>query len=149
MLVEDCGLHSYVHEGIKPNGRILPKFKPYFSYHSAISLPSYSRRNPIMCQYWRVETLCGHSTLLAGPSCYLIYEQFQRINDPAEQGRHDLPFEIPNQCLPSRGNIRRGYVNNYCSWECRNNGFYAERRCGTHDARYGPGSERIGVGWRY
>jgi hypothetical protein len=103
----------------------------------------------IMCQYWRIESLCGHSTLMAGPSCYLIYEQLQRINDPAERAQYDVPFEIPEQCLPNRRNIRRRYVNDYCSWECRNNGLYAERRCGTNDARYGPGSERIGVGWRY
>jgi hypothetical protein len=95
-----------------------------------------------MCLYWRIESLCGHSTLLAGPSCYLIYEQLQRINDPAEQARYYIPFEIPDQCLPNQQNVRRRYVNDYCSWECRNNGLYADRRCGTHDAR-------IGVGWRY
>ncbi|KAE9372276.1 hypothetical protein N431DRAFT_439390 [Stipitochalara longipes BDJ] len=86
---------------------------------------------------------------MAGPSCYLIYEQLQRINNPDERAAYDLPFEIPDQCLPSRQNVRRRYVNDYCSWECRNNGLYADRRRGTHDARYGPGSERIGVGWRY
>ncbi|KAG0648674.1 hypothetical protein D0Z07_4833 [Hyphodiscus hymeniophilus] len=100
-----------------------------------------------MCQYYSISPLCGHRTLMAGPSCYLIYGQLQRINDPRES-RHSLPFEVPEQCMPNRRNIFIRYVQDYCSWECRNNGLYAER-CGAPGARFGPGSERIGVGWRY
>jgi hypothetical protein len=102
-----------------------------------------------MCYYWSIEFLCGHGTLLAGPNCYIIYDQLQRINDPAERARPGLPFEIPPGCLPNRWNIQRRNVNDSCSWECRNNSLFSDRRCGTRDARYGPGSERIGVGWRY
>ena len=102
----------------------------------------------IMCNYWLLERLCGHRVLLAGSSCNLIYEQLQRINDPAEQARLSLPFDIPPGCLPNPWNIQRRNVNEFCSWECRNNSPWGGRRCGTRDASYGPGSERIGVGWR-
>jgi len=101
-----------------------------------------------MCNYWSMEPLCGHRSLLAASNCYLLYDQLQRINDPTELSRHGLPFDMPHECLPSRRNIRRKYVNDYCSFECRNNGMYGGSRCGTRDARYGPGSERVGVGWR-
>lgn len=101
-----------------------------------------------MCNYWLLERLCGHRVLLAGSSCNLIYEQLQRINDPAEQARLSLPFDIPPGCLPNPWNIQRRNVNEFCSWECRNNSPWGGRRCGTRDASYGPGSERIGVGWR-
>lgn len=39
--------------------------------------------------------------------------------------------------MPNRGNIRTRYVDDYCSWECRNNGLHGERRCGEPGARYG------------
>lgn len=103
---------------------------------------------PKMCNYWSVESPCGHRTLLAGSNCYLIYAQLQRINDPTQQGQHGLPFEIPPGCMPNRRNVQHRYTGEFCSFECRNNALYGER-CGTRDARYGPGSERIGVGWRY
>lgn len=102
-----------------------------------------------MCKYYIIQRRCGHEYLLAGPNCYLIYEQLQRINDLAEWARQDLPFEIPEECLPNRRNIERRNVNSFCNWECRNNSPYGGGRCGTRDARYGQGSERIGVGWRY
>jgi hypothetical protein len=144
-------LHSYVLEDSHSKSRIL---RTGISNLTPTSKAQRPRHNTVkilhaMCQYWRIESLCGHSALMAGPSCYLIYEQLQRINDPAERTRYDLPFEIPQQCLPNGRNIQRRYVNDYCSWECRNNGLYADRRCGAPGARYGPGSERIGVGWRY
>ncbi|PQE33499.1 hypothetical protein CJF32_00003357 [Rutstroemia sp. NJR-2017a WRK4] len=102
-----------------------------------------------MCNYWSIEPLCGHRSLYAGSNCYLIYAQLARINDPREAARPGVPFDMPNSCLPNRWNVRPKYVNEYCSFECRNNARHAERRCGERDARYGPGSERIGVGWRY
>lgn len=109
-----------------------------------------SRAQPsTMCNYWSIEPLCGHRTLHAGSNCYLLFAQLNRINDPRELARPGLPFEVPHECLPNRWNVQPKYVNEYCSWECRNNGMYADRRCGERDARYGPGSERIGVGWRY
>ncbi|TVY47090.1 hypothetical protein LOCC1_G002479 [Lachnellula occidentalis] len=89
-----------------------------------------------MCNYWSIEPLCGHRTLFAGSNCYLLFDQLQRITDPTERARPGLPFEVPRQCLPHRANTTR-----------RNTALYAPR-CGTRDARYGPGSERIGVGWR-
>ena len=39
-------------------------------------------------------------------------------------------------------------MNDYCSYECRNNSLQADRRYGAKDAKFGPGNERIGVGWR-
>ncbi|PQE15604.1 hypothetical protein CJF30_00006013 [Rutstroemia sp. NJR-2017a BBW] len=102
-----------------------------------------------MCNYWSIEPLCGHRSLYAGSNCYLIYAQLARINDPREAARPGVPFHMPNSCLPNRWNVRPKHVNEYCSFECRNNARHAERRCGERDARYGPGSERIGVGWRY
>ncbi|KUJ21976.1 uncharacterized protein LY89DRAFT_681328 [Mollisia scopiformis] len=85
---------------------------------------------------------------MAGANCYRIYDQLQRINDPAEFTRPGVPFQIPRECLPNRRNVQLTYTHEYCSFECRNNSLYGER-CGTSDAQYGPGSERIGVGWRY
>jgi hypothetical protein len=84
---------------------------------------------------------------MAGANCYRLYEQLQRINDPAEFARPVIPFQIPRECLPNRRNVQLAYTHEYCSVECRNNGVYGERY-GTSDARYGPGSQRIGVGWR-
>ncbi|KAH8672695.1 hypothetical protein BGZ60DRAFT_405395 [Tricladium varicosporioides] len=103
-----------------------------------------------MCNYHLLHPLCGHTTLLAGSNCYAIFAQLQRINDPSECSAHHLPFQLPDQCLPGRWNTRRRYVNDYCSWECRNNGVLVGEggRCGEVGARYGPGSERLGVGWR-
>lgn len=114
------------------------QFSPSFQIHHTCT----------MCNYWRMESICGHYTLFFGSSCYLIYDQLQRINDPAERAQPGLPFQIPQRCLPNRQNIIRRYLNDYCSFECRNNGVYADGRCGTTGARYGPGSNRIGVGWR-
>jgi hypothetical protein len=101
-----------------------------------------------MCNYWLLEYLCGHKVLLAGSNCYLIYEQLQRINNPIEHIGPGLPFDIPLECLPNTWNIQRRNVNAFCNWECRNNSPWGGRRCGARDARYGPGSERMGVGWR-
>ncbi|CAG8973924.1 hypothetical protein HYALB_00003702 [Hymenoscyphus albidus] len=101
-----------------------------------------------MCNFYLMEPLCGHTTLLAGSHCYLLYHQLQRINDPAELARPGLPFDMPEQCVPNRMNVRRRPIHDYCSFECRNNGHFGVRY-GTRDANYGPGSERIGVGWRY
>jgi hypothetical protein len=42
----------------------------------------------------------------------------------------------------------RRFVNEYCSVECRNNSLCGPR-LGAPGARFGPGSERIGVGWQY
>lgn len=42
-------------------------------------------------------------------------------------------------------------MENHCSAECMNNGegvYVGYRRYGERDARYGAGSERLGVGWR-
>jgi hypothetical protein len=88
---------------------------------------------------------------MAGSSCYIIYAQLQRINDSAELARSShLPFDMPPQCDPRRHNISLIYGNGYCSIECRNNGTLGGMgRCGEMDASYGPGNERIGVGWRY
>ncbi len=83
---------------------------------------------------------------MAGPSCYRIYEQLQRINDPGQHNGEGVPFEMPEECLPNRENIRRRYVEGYCGVECMNNGVHAGRRYGEPEAMYGPGSERIGVG---
>jgi len=102
-----------------------------------------------MCNYWSVEYLCGHRKFLAGSNCYRLFDQLQRINDPSERSQHMLPFDIPPECLPSRGNIQNGYLNQYCCVECMNNGRYAATRYGAREARYGPGSDRIGVGWRH
>lgn len=108
-----------------------------------------------MCQYYLVESLCGHQILMAGPSCYLIYAQLQRINDPAELARsarnNYLPFDMPDQCHPGRWNVHRVIGDDYCCTECKNNGIFVrhDQRIGNVGARYGPGSERIGVGWRY
>ena len=74
-----------------------------------------------MCYYISLSFLCEHHTLLAGSNCYLLYAQLARANDPAELARHALPFEMPDACLPSRWNVQRRYMQDYCSWECRNN----------------------------
>ncbi|CZT40666.1 uncharacterized protein RSE6_00305 [Rhynchosporium secalis] len=100
-----------------------------------------------MCNYWNVESSCGHRTLLAGSNCYLIYAQLQRINDPTYRAQAGLPFEIPRGCMPNRRNVQHQNTGEFCSFECRNNALYGER-CGTGDAHFGPGSERLGVGWR-
>ncbi|EPE25971.1 hypothetical protein GLAREA_01883 [Glarea lozoyensis ATCC 20868] len=114
-----------------------------------------------MCKYYLTTPLCGHTTLLAGPSCYALFAQLQRINNPVERARPGLPFDVPPACLPNPWNINVLYTGDYCCVECRNNGsvgWVEERRgfgeggqrgwCGERDARFGPGSERIGVGWR-
>jgi hypothetical protein len=94
--------------------------------------------------------ICGHHTLLAGSNCYLVFDQLQRINIAAERNRLGIPFEIPPECLPNRNNVRYTQLNEYCSWECRNNGLYVDRRCGTRDAQYGQyhsdSSEMMAVG---
>ncbi|KAL2075542.1 hypothetical protein VTL71DRAFT_485 [Oculimacula yallundae] len=111
------------------------------------SLPHLRFQNK-MCNYLSLESPCGHRTLLAGSNCYLIYAQLQRINNPAYHSHVSLPFDIPPGCMPNRRNVQRRSTAEFCGLECRNNALYGER-CGTRDARYGPGSARIGVGWRY
>jgi hypothetical protein len=102
-----------------------------------------------MCNFYWLESPCGHGTLVAaGTYCRLFFNQLQRINDPQERSRPGLPFDVPQQCLPNQGNVMRRFVNEYCSVECRNNSLYGPR-LGAPGARFGPGSERIGVGWQY
>ncbi len=110
-------------------------------------LPSSSTST--MCQFLLLESLCGHRTLVQSSYCYHLYAELQRINNPEERARRNhLPFNVPPQCVPNQRNIRTHYLDEYCGWECRNNGLFAQRRCGHPEARYGPGTERIGVGWQ-
>ena len=104
-----------------------------------------------MCIYYELEFQCGHGKLYAGPSCYRISQQLQRINNPYDFARPGIPFQIPENCLPNKLlNIQRRRTDQCCgSWECTNNAPYADTRCGEWNAAYGQGSERIGVGWRY
>jgi len=104
-----------------------------------------------MCIYYELKSPCGHIKLYAGPNCYRIFEQLQRINNPHDYASPGIPFQIPDQCLPNRlTNIQQQRTNRCCgSWECANNVLYADRRCGEWNAAYGPGNERIGIGWRY
>ncbi|KAF8854686.1 hypothetical protein BDZ45DRAFT_805610 [Acephala macrosclerotiorum] len=138
-------------EFLKPKEICRPPHPPHEDQNQTSSTPTKTLKTNLahrMCNFWLVESPCGHRRLMAGSNCYRVYEQLQRINDPAEFHRPGVPFRIPPECLPNRRNVQRTYTNEYCSYECRNNGHHGER-CGMRDARYGPGSERIGVGWRY
>jgi hypothetical protein len=102
-----------------------------------------------MCIYYMVNMSCGHATLMAGPYCHLLLDQLNRINDP-NVPRDSTPFEIPMQCLPNPRNISsrtRRLGNRYCSMECQNNGLFGPK-CGASGARFGPGTQKAGVGWR-
>ncbi|KAG9246504.1 hypothetical protein BJ878DRAFT_279668 [Calycina marina] len=100
-----------------------------------------------MCIYYLISNRCGHLQLIAGPNCQLLYHQLQRINSPYERERYEIPFEVPEQCRPNECNIQNvGMIDKFCGQECMNNAL--QRGCGEPNARYGPGSERIGVGFR-
>lgn len=120
-----------------------------------------------MCLFILQVPFCGHNpALLAGSFCCRLRDELQRINDPAswtEEGRKEIPFKLDAEhCEPNPRNIRIVYTDDYCCWECRNDhaavlleeddqGGWLETRVGVMgmpDAEYGPGSERIGVGWR-
>lgn len=118
-----------------------------------------------MCIYVLSVPLCGHTpTLLFGPSCPAVFAQLDRITEPAAwepPGLHQLPFRLPDGCLPHERNIAIVRAADFCP-ACR-----AEYGCdGARTQGYGceeggvcplgrwPGvemywePERIGVGWR-
>lgn len=121
--------------------------------------PSRKKHTSQMCRYYKTIADCGHLILLSGSSCQLVYQQFQRINDPLNHYwplSEDLPFQVPDSCLPNVTNVQpapirdsTGGLGIVCSVECQNNSPYG-RRVGEPDAHYGPGSERknFGFGWR-
>ncbi|KAJ9151852.1 hypothetical protein NKR23_g3003 [Pleurostoma richardsiae] len=108
-----------------------------------------------MCFYIQPIPLCGHPppTLVSYASCTALLVQLQRIDsDPSAWeagGLGAVPFEVPAGCDPSPENTYVVRTGGYCGWECWNNhAAPAARGMGMPGARYGLGSERIGVGWR-
>lgn len=61
-----------------------------------------------------------------------------------------VPFDIPEECGPNPHNVVRHWVPVFCGVECMNMAHpdWGFARCGAPEAAYGPGSRRVGVGWR-
>lgn len=120
-----------------------------------------------MCIYVLSVPLCGHSpALLFGPSCDAVYTQLNRIVEPAAwepPGVHQLPFHLPDECLPNERNIAVVRSSDFCS-ACQVEYGYGDRREGQGYRCEDEGTEcplgrwpglemysepeRIGVGWR-
>lgn len=139
-------------------------------------LPPPPKKKKRMCIYIQTIPLCGHPppTILSYASCANVLSQLMRITEPEAWEPGNLgrvPFEMSDDCDPRPDNIYVVYSDDYCGWECRNNacqlaaefgglgelgGFCGGGGGGGHrpmvmgmpDARYGPGSERLGIGWR-
>jgi len=121
-----------------------------------------------MCLYILQIPVCGHNpTLLASTFCNHLRDELTRINDPSTWTHEGPPpFRVDPRCDPGVHNIRIQYILDYCGWECRNdNAVVVEspndeniiigapwegppQYMGIPNARYGPGSRRLGVGWR-
>lgn len=71
-----------------------------------------------MCIYVHLVPLCGHNpSLLFGPSCYAFFDQLNAITEPAAwepPGLYDLPFKLPDSCLPNSSNIAVVQSTDFC-----------------------------------
>ena len=129
---------------------------------------------PPMCIYVLSVPLCGHSpALLFGPSCPAVFAQLDRINEPAAwepPGLYELPFHLPDACLPNERNIavmrsadfcglcqvEYGYGYAYAEGSAQGNGhgYECEDQSGGCPLGRWPGVDmyweprRVGVGWR-
>ncbi|EEP76919.1 predicted protein [Uncinocarpus reesii 1704] len=58
-----------------------------------------------MCLYHRIFYTCNHSNYTLAYNCYHVLFQLQRINNPWERSRFDIPFELNPNCNPSQRNV--------------------------------------------
>lgn len=72
-----------------------------------------------MCVFVLLVPTCYHN--LFDTSCRLILEELQRINQPAAwEGSvlAEIPFAVPEPCLPGPHTIQLIYTSDSCDWEC-------------------------------
>ncbi|KAK1839758.1 hypothetical protein CCHR01_17613 [Colletotrichum chrysophilum] len=102
-----------------------------------------------MCIYVLLIPTCHHNPLLLfDTSCHLILEELQRIHQPnAWEGdaRGEIPFDMPEACVPRPDNIQPIYTSDSCHWSCP----HAPQQhvaAGGRDRFFGPSEMDFGSG---
>lgn len=71
-----------------------------------------------MCGYVLLANMCGcYGPLMCDSSCERILQELSRINHAEawdEKGIHELPFHLPEECMPGWHNTRAVYSDEFC-----------------------------------